>query len=399
MSSQCVVLGITGGIAAYKSAEIVSRLRKQDVEVRVIMTSNATRFITPLTLETLSANPVVDDLFNRETPWEVEHISLAKRADVFVIAPATANVIAKMASGIADDMLTATALATRAPILVAPAMNANMYLHPATRENIAALRGRGVLFVEPGEGRLACGDTGPGRMAEPEEIVSRILALLDGGDMKGLRVLVTAGPTREPMDPVRFLTNRSTGKMGYALAERARRRGASVTLVSGPVALTPPQGVETVPVETAQEMFDSVVERFPECDIAIKAAAPADFRPREYAAAKIKKDGGNRTLELAANPDIAAELGRRKDKQILVIFAAETGELLDSARGKLTRKNADMVVANDVTEPGAGFGVDTNIVTLLTRDGQPEPLPLLTKDEVADRILSAALTLYRKRNP
>lgn len=399
MAPFSVVLGITGGIAAYKSAEIVSRLRRRGVEVYVVMTDHAARFVTPLTMETLSGHPAALDLFDRGVPWEVGHIALARRADVFAIAPATADIIGKMASGIADDMLSTAVMATRAPVLLAPAMNAGMYLNPAVQDNIARLRQRGVLFVGPGEGPLACGDTGPGRMSEPETVVERIMALLEKrGDLAGLRVLVTAGPTREPLDPVRFLTNRSSGKMGYAVAEAARIRGAKVTLVSGPVSLAPPEGVEVVPVQTAREMLDAVVSRFGDCDIAVKAAAPADFRPSRYEELKIKKNGGERTLALAPNPDIAAEMGRRKKDQTLVIFAAETGDPLEAAREKLMSKNADLVAANDVTAPGAGFDTDTNVVTLIAREGEPERLPLLTKREAAGRILDAALAICREKH-
>lgn len=395
---KCVVLGVTGGIAAYKAAEIVSRLGKAGVEVYCIMTRHAQEFLTPLTLETLSKHPVVTDMFQRDTPWEVEHIALAQRADVFAIAPATANILAKMAHGIADDMLSTTVMATRAPIVLAPAMNTGMWEHPATQQNIKTLLNRGCRQVGPGAGLLACGDVGAGRMAEPAEIVDAILAELEQTrDLSGKTVLVTAGPTREPLDPVRFLTNRSSGKMGYALAEQAARRGARVILVSGPVELPVPQGVERIRVETTQEMLQAVLAHFSDADVVIKAAAPCDYRPAQVSGQKIKKrEGADMTLSLVENTDIAAELGRRKEGQLLVVFAAETERMLEHARGKLERKNADLMVANDVTRPGAGFDVDTNIVTLITQAGEITELPCLTKREVAGRILDKISGMMNK---
>ncbi len=395
---KCVVLGVTGGIAAYKAAEVVSRLGKAGVEVYCIMTRHAQEFLTPLTLETLSKHPVVTDMFRRDTPWEVEHIALAQRADVFAIAPATANILAKMANGIADDMLSTTVMATRAPIVLAPAMNTGMWEHPATQRNMETLLDRGCRQVGPGAGLLACGDVGAGRMAEPAEIVDAILAELEQTrDLSGKTVLVTAGPTREPLDPVRFLTNRSSGKMGYALAEQAAQRGARVILVSGPVALPAPHGVERIRVETTQEMLQAVLAHFAEADAVIKAAAPCDYRPAKAAGQKIKKrEGADMTLSLVENPDIAAELGRRKDGQVLVVFAAETEHMLEHAQGKLERKNADLMVANDVTRPGAGFDVDTNVVTLITRAGEITELPCLPKREVAGRILDKISGMMKK---
>ena len=395
---KCVVLGVTGGIAAYKSAEIVSRLGKAGVEVYCIMTRHAQEFLTPLTLETLSKHPVVTDMFRRDTPWEVEHIALAQRADVFAIAPATANIIAKMAHGIADDMLSTTVMATRAPIVVAPAMNTGRWEHPATQENMKTLLGRGCRQVGPGSGLLACGDVGAGRMAEPAEIVEAILMELNQTrDLVGKTVLVTAGPTREPLDPVRFITNRSSGKMGYALAEQAARRGASVILVSGPVDLPAPHGVKRIRVETTEEMMEAVLAHFSEADAVIKAAAPCDYRPAQVAQQKIKKQAGaDMTLSMVENPDIAAELGRRKASQVLVVFAAETERVLENAQGKLERKNADLMVANDVTRPGAGFDVDTNVVTLITRAGEVTELPCMPKREVAGRILDKIADMMAK---
>ncbi len=391
-----IVLGVTGGIAAYKACELVSRLRKQGAEVRVVLTAHACEFVPPLTFETLSGNPASTDTFAARR--ELEHIALAKWADAFVIAPATANCLAKLAGGIADDLLTTTALAMTAPLLLAPAMNANMWRHPATQANLVALLSRGARTVGPGAGHLACGDDDVGRMAEPAEIVEALAALLaPRRDFAGKRVLVTAGPTVERIDPVRFITNRSSGKMGYAIAEAARDRGAEVALVSGPVALAAPRGVDRVSVESSAQMCEAVLARGEWADVVIQAAAPADFRPAQVAAHKIKKTGAGMTLALENTADIAAELGRRRrDDQVIVIFAAETDDVLANARGKLARKNADMVVANDVTRPDAGFGVDTNAVTLITRD-DARALPLMSKREVADGILDRVAELLGAR--
>lgn len=390
-----IVLGVTGGIAAYKAAEVVSRLRKMGASVHVIMTENARQFITPLTLETLSGNPVVHDTFERPATWEVEHIALAKRAEVFVIAPATANILAKMACGIADDMLSTTVLATKAPVLVAPAMNTGMWTAPATRQNVETLRQRGVCFVGPEAGFLACGDEGSGRMSEPAAIVEAIEAILcPRWDMEGLRVMVTAGGTRERLDPVRYIGNDSSGKMGFALAEAARARGAEVTLVCGHTTAKRPEGIPVTEVESTCELYDAVLERAAEQDVIIQAAAPADYRPAHPSAQKIKKQAGEGiTLELVENPDIAAAVGAAKRPgQTLVGFAAETEHLLDNARRKLDKKNLDMIVANDVSRPGAGFNVDTNIATLLTRSGAVE-CPLQSKQALAERILDEIMTL------
>ena len=392
-----VVLGITGGIAAYKACELVSRLKKAHVDVYVIMTKHACEFVTPLTLETLSGHPVVSDMFDREAPWEVEHISLAQRADVFVIAPATANILAKMAHGLADDMLSTTVMATRAPILVAPAMNTGMWENPATQANMKTLLGRGVRQIGPGSGLLACGDVGAGRMSEPAEIADAVLALLQTKkDFAGKTVVVTAGPTREPIDPVRFITNRSSGKMGFALAENAASRGARAILVSGPVSLPTPSGVERVNVETTAQMRDALLAVYDEADVVIKAAAPADYRPTTVADRKIKKQAGKpMTLEMTENPDIAAELGARKTHQLLVTFAAETDHVLENAAEKLKRKNGDLMVANDVTRPGAGFDVDTNAVTLIETDGTRTDLPVMPKTAVAEKILDKVAEMMK----
>ena len=381
-----IVLGVTGGIAVYKACDLVSRLKKQGAQVRVVMTENAMKFVPKLTFATLSANPVMSDTFQERN--ELEHISLAKWADIFVVAPATANIIAKMANGIGDDLLSTTALAMTAPIMIAPAMNANMWRHPATQANMDTLISRGANVVGPESGHLACGDDDIGRMSDPEKIVAAIDALLTPRrDLEGKRVLVTAGPTVERIDPVRFITNRSTGKMGYAIAEAARDRGAEVVLVSGPVQLKAPVGLETVSIESSAQLCENVLARGDWADVVIQAAAPADFTPAHVADKKIKKTGDDMHLELRATTDIAAELGRRKHEgQILVAFAAETNDVLENARGKLIRKNADLVVANDVSRKDAGFGVDTNIVTLISRTDVRQ-LPMMTKREVADGIL------------
>ena len=398
---KCVVLGVTGGIAAYKACEILRLLQKQGMDVFVVMTKNATRFVAPLTFETLSGHPVAVDTFERPATWEVEHIALAKRADLFLIAPATANIIAKLACGIADDMLSTTVLATRAPVMIAPAMNTGMWENPATQDNLRTLMARGVRVVAPASGHLACGDSGAGKLEDVEVIVRQAVQVLQGSqrrDMEGLRVMVTAGPTREPLDPVRYISNRSSGKMCYAIARAAARRGAQVTLLSGPVSLPKPEGVEVVPILTTQELLERAGERVDAQDVLIQAAAPADYRAKEIAPQKIKKQGGaGMTLELVENPDVAAALGQRKQPhQVFVGFAAETNDVQAHARDKLARKNLDMIVANDVTRPGAGFDVDTNIVTLMTGEGSIA-LELMTKDEVAQRILDRVLELRGER--
>lgn len=391
----CVVLGVCGGIAAYKACELLRTLQKGGADVYVVMTKHACRFVTPLTFETLSGHPVAVNLFERPATWEVEHIALAKRADLFLIAPATANIIGKMACGIADDMLSTTVMATRAPVMIAPAMNTGMWENPATQQNMATLRARGVHVVPPVSGHLACGDSGAGKLADVETIAQRALAVLTKKrDMEDLRVLITAGPTREALDPVRYLSNRSSGKMGYALARAAAQRGAQVTLLSGPVALSRPEGVRLIPFTTTGELLERACVLAGEQDVIIQAAAPADYRPQEVSAHKIKKHAGEPlVLTLVENPDVAAELGRSKRAgQIFAGFAAETEDVLAHAREKLARKNLDLIVANDVTAPGAGFDVDTNLVTLITHT-QTVSLPLLSKDEVAHRILDQVLAL------
>ena len=388
-----IVLGVSGGIAAYKACDLVSRLKKRGAQVRVVLTKHACEFVPPLTFETLSGNPAYTDAFDRK--FEIEHVALAKWADAVVIAPATANILAKMAAGIADELLPTTLLAATAPVLAAPAMNTAMWKNPATQANVKTLAERGVTFVGPESGVLACGDADVGRMSEPAQIVDALDALLNPPvrDLEGRRVLVTAGPTVERIDPVRYITNRSTGKMGYAIAEAAVARGAIVTLVSGPVELDAPKGAELVKIESSAQLCEAVLARASEMDAVIQAAAPADFTPETVAEKKIKKTGDGMSLKLVPTTDIAAELGRRKRPgQVLVAFAAETNDVEDNARGKLVRKNADLVVANDVTRPGAGFGADTNIVTLVTRDGLA-PLPKQSKRAVADAILDRVRAL------
>lgn len=397
MKKPCVVLGVTGGIAVYKACELLRLLQKRGIDVFVVMTQNACRFVVPLTFETLSGHPVAVDTFDRPQTWEVEHIALAKRADLFLIAPATANIIGKMACGIADDMLSTTVMATRAPILVAPTMNTGMWENAAVQQNVKTLQARGVQFVMPVSGHLACGDSGAGKMEDVEVIAERACQMLFAKkDMEGLRVMVTAGPSREALDPVRYISNRSSGKMGYAIAQAAQRRGAEVTLLSGPVALPAPQGVKLVSFTTTQELLDRASELAREQDVLIQAAAPADYRAKEIAPQKIKKQGGEpMSFTMVENPDVAATLGKAKrDGQIFVGFAAETNDVLAHAQDKLVRKNLDMIVANDVTRPGAGFDVDTNIVTLITKEGQ-EALPMMSKAEVAERILDHALALRK----
>ena len=393
-----VVLCVTGGIAAYKAADLTSRLRKKGASVYIIMTESATHFITPLTLEVLSGNRVVTDMFDRAFTWEVEHISLAKRADVFVIAPATANIIGKAAHGIADDMVSTTLMATRAPIVMAPAMNTNMYENPVVQQNMELLRERGVCFAAPVSGHLACGDTGSGKLADPADIVRVIEDALTPKDLSGLSVLVTAGPTREAMDPVRFLSNHSTGKMGYAIAERARARGARVTLVSGPVALTPPEGVEVVPITSALDLYDAVLSRLPRLDWVIKAAAVGDYRPATCADDKLKKKQDDMSVALVRNPDILKEIGARKnDHQTVCGFSMETRDLINNSRAKLEGKNCDMLVANNLRTAGAGFAHDTNVATLLYRDGSAESLDLMAKDSLADIVLDRMLAIHQKK--
>ena len=395
-----ITLGVTGGIAAYKSAELVRRLQDEGHTIQVVMTRAAREFVTPLTFAALSGQRVITDLFSSSASGEnnlesaIDHIGVAQRTDLLLVAPATADILAKFARGFADDFLTTLYLASTAPVVMAPAMNVNMWQHKATQENLATLRARGVRVVEPNEGDLACGMTGAGRLASQEEILKAVEEVLQGQqDLVGERVLVTAGPTREDIDPVRFLTNRSSGKMGYAVAEAAARRGAKVVLVSGPTALETPPGVERVDIRSAQEMLLAVQAQFPECTLAIFAAAVADYRVAEPSGAKIKRTHDLLTLRLEPNPDILATVAREKGNRLVVGFAAETDNVAENARKKLVQKNADLIVANDLTTEGAGFDVDTNVVTLFSRDERDLPLPRLTKAEVAQCILDEVLRL------
>ena len=401
LAGKTIVLGVCGGIAAYKAVDVVSRLIKLNAAVHVIMTESATRIVTPLTFREISGQPVYTNMWEEPKKWNVEHIELARRADLFVIAPATANMIGKMANGIADDFLSTTVMATTAPVLLAPAMNTNMYQNPATQTNLTTLAKRGIQLMEPASGMLACGTEGVGRLPEPADIVERIKTFFRySGSLAGVRILVTAGGTREAIDPVRYIGNRSSGKMGYAIAKAAAERGAEVTLVSGPVSLATPCGVKRINVESAAQMRDAVLEAFPATDIVIKAAAVADYRPDVVAGQKIKKASDSLTLVLTKNPDILAELGKLKTTQYLVGFAAETQELLVHATEKLRKKNLDMLVANDVTLSGAGFESDTNIIKILTKDGAVEELPQMSKSElgqvILDRISSQKPTFSKK---
>lgn len=394
LKDKVILLGVTGGIAAYKAADLASRLTKEGCDVHVILTQNATEFITPLTFETLTGNKCLTSTFDRNFEWDVKHVSLAKCADAVVIAPATANVIAKLAHGLADDMLTTTVLAATCPKLVFPAMNTAMYENPITQDNIECLRRYGFTVAEPASGVLACKDVGKGRLPDTDTILSAIAGeIACPHDMKGLHVLVTAGPTCEAIDPVRYITNHSTGKMGYALAEAAQQRGANVTLVSGKTNLKSPDGVTVVPVTSAQDMYRAVLSISDEYDVIIKTAAVADYRPKQAAQNKIKKSDADMSIPLVRNPDILAELGRRKrDSQFLCGFSMETENLLANSADKLQKKNADMIVANSLTTPGAGFGTDTNLVSLITREGISQ-LERMPKAQLAQVILDTILKL------
>ena len=397
LKGKTVVLGVTGSIAAYKIAYLASALVKLHADVNVIMTQNATNFINPITFETLTSHKCLVDTFDRNFQYNVEHVALAKRADIFMVAPASANVIGKMANGIADDMLTTTILAAKCPKLVSPAMNTNMYTNQIVQDNLEKLKHYGFEIIDPANGYLACGDTGAGKMPEPETLLQYILReLASEKDLAGKRVLITAGPTQEKIDPVRYITNHSTGKMGYALAECCMRRGAEVTLVSGPVAIQPPMFVDVVPVTSAEDMAREVKTRAGSQDIMIKAAAVADYRPVNPADEKIKKKDGDSSIELERTEDILKYLGEhRKQGQFICGFSMETEHMVENSTAKLDKKNVDMIVANNLKVSGAGFGTDTNIVTLITRSGAKE-LPIMSKSEVADAIMDEILTQIGK---
>lgn len=395
LKGKTVVLGVTGGIAAYKIASLASMLVKQHADVQVIMTENATNFITPTTFETLTGNKCLVDTFDRNFQFQVEHVALAKRADIFMIAPATANVIAKVAHGLADDMLTTTFLACKKPKYIVPAMNTQMYENPITQDNLDICRRYGMHVVEPASGYLACGDTGAGKMPEPELLMEYIMQeLAFEKDMAGKKVLVTAGPTREAIDPVRYITNHSTGKMGYAIAQAAARRGAEVTLVSGPVNLKAPLGVNLVPVTSAGEMFQAVTEASSSQDVIIKAAAVADYRPKYVGTEKTKKKDGDMNLEMERTDDILAWLGNHRQMgQVLCGFSMETEDMLENSQAKLEKKHVDMIVANNLKTAGAGFGTDTNVVTIITKEGAEE-LAMMTKEQVAHQLLNRIMDRF-----
>jgi phosphopantothenoylcysteine decarboxylase/phosphopantothenate--cysteine ligase len=396
-----ILLCVTGGIAVYKAAALTSKLVQAGASVKVILSEAAAQFVTPLTFQALSRNEVYTDTFDEKNPQVIAHIDLADWADLILVAPATANTIAKLAGGIADNMITTTVLASTAPVWIAPAMNVHMYEHPAVKRNLARLDEYGYQFIEPGEGYLACGYVGKGRLEEPEKIVALMEQYFVSSNtepLKGKTVLITAGPTREKIDPVRFISNHSSGKMGYALAEEAKKQGAHVILVSGPVQLPKPSGIDVVSVESAEDMYQAVLNVFDEADIVIKTAAVADYRPRVSYDHKVKKQTGNVMIELERTKDILLELGKRKTKQILVGFAAETNNLAEYAQAKLKKKNADMIVANNVKAEGAGFGTDTNIVTLFKRDGTVSELPIMSKTAVAQKIIEEITVLLKDLN-
>ena len=389
LKGKTIVIGVSGGIAVYKICDVVSRLKKLNADVHIIMTKSATEFVSPLTFQSLSQQPVVVDMFEKITKWEIEHITLAKMADLFLLAPATANIIGKIANGIADDMLSTTLMATKAPVFIAPAMNTNMYNNKIVQENISKLKAYEYNFIEPDSGRLACGDLGIGKLASPDTIVNELINNLTiNKSLKGKKVLITAGPTREPLDPVRFLTNHSSGKMGYALAEIAADKGAEVTLISGPVIIEKPANINKfIEVETANEMFCAVKDNLVNQDIIVKSAAVADYRPKIYNDKKIKKYDGDINLAFTRNPDILQWIGMHKnDNQVIVGFAAETNDIVDNGMSKLRKKNLDMIIINDVTRTDAGFGTDTNCITLIDKHGNKNDYPLMQKKELANII-------------
>lgn len=392
-----IILGVTGGIACYKAVELVRLLVKADFKVRVIMTRGAMEFVTPLTFQTLSGHPVATETFDLTQESEIGHINLADNADLFVIAPATANVIGKIASGIADDLLTTVLMATQAPVLISPAMNIHMYENPILQENLRKLRRIGYHIMEPADGYLACGYEGKGRLPDPEKILEEIEGLLKKKDLSGEKLLITAGPNREPLDPVRYISNRSSGKMGYALARAAVRRGAEVALVSGPTALEPPVGVRLIAVITAADMHEAILKEYGQCTAVIMAAAVSDYHAASVAEKKIKRGKGPIELRLEPNPDILKELGQNKHGKWLIGFAAETEDLAANAQTKLREKNLDIVIANNVAETGSGFDGDTNIATIVDRTGVTRALPMMSKDDLADRIYDHFLALKSPR--
>lgn len=384
-----VVIGVSGGIAVYKVLDVVSKLKKLNINVNIIMTKSATQFVTPLSFQSLSQNYVVCDIFDDPKTWDVEHISLAKKADLFLVAPATANIIGKIANGIADDMLTTTIMATNAKIVIAPAMNTNMYKNEILQKNIKTLKDLGYHFIDPDSGRLACGDIGEGKLANTDKIVNEVVKILyKENDLEGKKILITAGPTRESIDPMRYITNRSTGKMGYNIAIEAIKRGAKVTLISGPTNLEVPKGLHKfIQIESAKQMYDEVITNLDDNDVIIKNAAVADYKPINYSDKKIKKSDDDLYLKLERNKDIAKEIGKLKKDKILVGFAAETDDIIENAKSKVIKKNMDFIVANDLTKEGAGFSVDTNIVKIIDKEGNITDYPIMKKEEVANIIL------------
>lgn len=384
---KCVVVGVSGGVAVYKALDVISRLRKKDVEVHVIMTKSATEFVTPLSFQSLSQNMVITDMFAEPKAWEIQHISLAKKADLMLIVPATANIIGKVANGIADDMLSTTIMATKAPVVFCPAMNTNMYENPIVQRNISLLKELGYEFIEPASGRLACGDEGKGKLQDTEIIAEETLRRLHSTkDLVGKKVVVTAGPTIVPIDPVRILTNRSSGKMGYSIAEEARDRGAEVVLISGPTSLRKPNGIKVIDIKTNEDMFNAIKNEFKDADIVIKSAAVADYKAKNYSNEKIKKTGDDLNLIFERDRDILKTLGGMKENQILVGFAAESSNLKENAKGKLERKNLDYIVANDISKPETGFASDENKVTIISKSGEEVSLEKMSKREVAKNI-------------
>ncbi|HII4451665.1 TPA: bifunctional phosphopantothenoylcysteine decarboxylase/phosphopantothenate--cysteine ligase CoaBC [Clostridium perfringens] len=384
---KCVVVGVSGGVAVYKALDVISRLRKKDVEVHVIMTKSATEFVTPLSFQSLSQNMVITDMFAEPKAWEIQHISLAKKADLMLIVPATANIIGKVANGIADDMLSTTIMATKAPVVFCPAMNTNMYENPIVQRNISLLKELGYEFIEPASGRLACGDEGKGKLQDTEIIAEETLRRLHSTkDLLGKKVVVTAGPTMVPIDPVRILTNRSSGKMGYSIAEEARDRGAEVVLISGPTSLIKPNGIKVIDIKTNEDMFNAIKNEFKDADIVIKSAAVADYKAKNYSSEKIKKTGDDLNLIFERDRDILKTLGDMKENQILVGFAAESSNLKENAKGKLERKNLDYIVANDISKPETGFASDENKVTIISKSGEEVSLEKMSKREVAKNI-------------
>lgn len=401
LRDKTIVLGVTGGIAVYKAADLVSKLKKLSANVEVVMTDGATEFVTPLTFQTMSGNVVHRKMFSEIVNYDVEHISLAQKADMILIAPATANTIGKVANGIADNLLTTIIMATNAKVVFAPAMNTLMYQNPIYQENMEKLKNLGYEFIQPGAGLLACGDYGEGKMAEPADIVEYVLKSFVKKDLKGKKIVITAGPTREPLDPVRYMTNHSSGKMGYSLAKNASDRGAQVVLISGPSSLEPPKGVEFIGVETTEDMLNAVEKHFDTCDVLIKSAAPVDYRPETVSPIKMKKSESDKDeliIKYVENPDIAAHFGKIKKNQITVGFAAETNNVYEYAMEKLKKKNLDFIVANDITQDGAGFNVDTNIINIIDKEGNNTTYPLMDKMEVARVILDKVLYLLEDKS-